>query len=75
VLLALHESDPQASFYLDRAVMHFGRGIENDLEKAMDPGKRKKPFSEAEKNRRRDAVFERWFDEKQERKFRDPMKG
>lgn len=41
----------------------------------MDLGKRKKPFSEAEKTRRRNEVFERWFDEKQERKFRDPMKG
>lgn len=55
--------------------MHFGRGIESDLEKAMDTGKRKKPLSETEKNRRRAQVFERWFDEKQEQKFRDPMKG
>lgn len=55
--------------------MHFGKGLENDLEKAMDIGKRKKPLSEPEKERRRSAVFERWFDEKQERKFRDPAKG
>lgn len=55
--------------------MHLGKGIENDLEKAMDLGKRKKPLSESEKARRRAEVFERWFDEKQELKFRDPMKG
>jgi hypothetical protein len=55
--------------------MYFGKGIEADLEKAMDPGKRKKPLSETERRRRREAVFERWFDEKIERKFRDPMKG
>lgn len=41
----------------------------------MDAGKRKKPLSEAERKRRREEVFERWFDEKPERKFRDPMKG
>lgn len=55
--------------------MHFGKGLENDLERAMDVGKRKKPLSEAERQRRRDQVFERWFDEKKELKFRDPMKG
>jgi hypothetical protein len=55
--------------------MHFGRGLENDLERAMDIGKRKKPLSEAEKQQRRNQVFERWYNEKQERKFRDPMKG
>jgi hypothetical protein len=55
--------------------MHFGRAIEIDLEKAMETGKRKKPLTETERQRRRDAVFERWFDEKKERKFRDPMKG
>lgn len=41
----------------------------------MDTGKRKKPLTEPEKQRRRREVFERWFDEKQEQKFRDPMKG
>jgi hypothetical protein len=55
--------------------MHFGRGIEADLEKAMDLGKRKKPLSEAERKRRREDVFARWFDEKPERKYRDPAKG
>lgn len=55
--------------------MHFGQGIENDLKKAMDTGKRKKPLTDAERQRRREQVFERWFDEKTERKFRDPMKG
>lgn len=55
--------------------MYFGQGLEGDLEKAMDTGKRKKPLSEAEKKRRRTLVFERWFDEKQEVKYRDPMKG
>lgn len=55
--------------------MHFGRGIESDLEKAMDTGKRKKPLTDAERTRKRTEVFERWFDEKQERRFRDPMKG
>lgn len=74
-LLGLRESDPLASYFLDRATMHFGRGLDRDLEKAMDPGKRKKPLTEIERTRRRNAVFERWFDEKQEQKFRDPMKG
>lgn len=55
--------------------MYFGRLVENDLEKAVDTGKRKKPLSDAERQRKRDAVFERWFDEKTERKYRDPMKG
>lgn len=55
--------------------MYFGKNIESDLEKAMDQGKRKKPLSEAERRRRRETVFQRWFDEKPERKFRDPMKG
>lgn len=55
--------------------MHLGRGIENDLEKAMELGKRKKPLTDTERRRRRDTVFERWFDEKIEPKFRDPMKG
>lgn len=55
--------------------MHFGKGIESDLDAAMDIGKRKKPLSRPEMQRRRDQVFERWFGEKQERKFRDPMKG
>lgn len=74
-LLALAQSDRLAGFYLDRAVMHFGRGVEADLEKSMDLGKRKKPLSEAERKRRREEVFARWFDEKPERKFRDPVKG
>jgi len=55
--------------------MYFGQGLERDLEKAVDQGRRKKPFSDAEKERRRREVFERWFDEKVERKFRDPAKG
>jgi hypothetical protein len=55
--------------------MHLGKGIESDLEKSMDTGKRKKPLSETEKTRRREQVFERWFDEKPEKKFRDPRKG
>jgi hypothetical protein len=55
--------------------MHFGRGLENDLEKAMDLGKRKKPLTETERVSRREKVFERWFDEKIERRFRDPAKG
>jgi hypothetical protein len=75
VLLALRESDPLASFYLDRAVMHFGRGLEADLDKALDQGKRKKPFTATERARKRAEVFERWFDEKQSRQFRDPQRG
>lgn len=55
--------------------MYLGQGIEHDLEQAEDQGKRKKPLSESEKKRRRTEVFEKWFDEKQERKYRDPAKG
>lgn len=55
--------------------MHLGQGIERDLDKALDQGRRKKPYSEAEKARRRREVFERWFGRKMEQKYRDPMKG
>jgi hypothetical protein len=55
--------------------MYFGQGLDADLERAMDPGKRKKGLSNIEKENRRRQVFERWFDKKIERKYRDPMKG
>lgn len=55
--------------------MYLGQGIERDLEKAMDQGRRKKPLSDFEKERRRREVFERWFDEKIEVRYRDPAKG
>lgn len=57
--------------------MFLGQGIEADLEKALNPpGKKsKKPLSEMQRERLRREVFERWFGEKIERKYRDPMKG
>jgi len=57
--------------------MFLGQGIEDDLEKALHPPDRKskKPLTQMQKDRIRREVFERWFNEKIERKFRDPMKG
>lgn len=54
--------------------MHFGRRLEAELEKAVSPGKSKKPMSEAQINAKIQKTLTLWLGEQDVKKrFRDPM--
>lgn len=62
---AIH--DEVAAFCFDRAVSTFGRGLEAELDKAVNEAK-----SQAEANRKHALVLNRWLDQPQQ--FADPSK-
>jgi hypothetical protein len=62
------------AMWLDRAVMHFGRAVEADLENSVKTkGKNRKPMSEAMRNAKVAEVMAKWMEvPATERRFKDP---
>lgn len=68
-------SSPIDAYYLDRAVMRFGSGLEDALHRATNPGggKNAKPLSETQKNQKIKETLNRWLGITAEnQQYRDP---
>jgi hypothetical protein len=54
--------------------MHFGSSLDNALERAIQPGKGKKPLSETQMNSKVQQTLAKWLGtEAVQKRYRDPM--